>query len=241
MGVSWCSTSTGPPCLREPAAAAGGGEGGHASQQVPLPACGQTKTQPQCHCSKRSSARPPARLACPPPHQQQPAPFAAPLTVGVPRRPLQQHLRDGPAQACQHGGCHDQQEADQVKLGLPIHQQQQASGDDRHNRRQAPAERAADRSRQGRVGRAGQAGRMQLCSECRIRRRGASATAAFPTPRLPAHSSAAGAPHPPPAHSSAAGAPPLQQQQLAHQLGFSMPQAMAKTRRKRGVVDLHMT
>lgn len=27
----------------------------------------------------------------------------------------------------------------------------------------------------------------------------------------------------------------------AHQLGFSMPQAMAKTRRKSGVVDLHMT
>ena len=26
-----------------------------------------------------------------------------------------------------------------------------------------------------------------------------------------------------------------------HQLGFSMPQAMAKTSRKRGVVDLHIT
>jgi hypothetical protein len=49
-------------------------------------------------------------------------------------------------------------------------------------------------------------------------------------------------PHPPPAAQHTLPPPAAAAAgQLTHQLGFSMPQAMAKTRRKRGVVDLHMT
>ena len=56
-----------------------------------------------------------------------------------PRPALQEDLGDGPPQPRQHCCGHDQQEADQVELGLPRHQQQQARGDDGHHARQRPA------------------------------------------------------------------------------------------------------
>lgn len=114
-GVSWYSTSTGPPCLREPAAAtskAGRGDGDkgrpkkRADNLARKSAIGQLRAacaslRRQCRRHARTGSR---AATCPGVLRSSGLQCRPHASLTVPRRALQQHLCDGPPQACQHGG-----------------------------------------------------------------------------------------------------------------------------------------